>query len=353
MANINEGDVIEGIFAIAVALFLSDDKIVKNKLNVIRTKIDPSLFDSGRVRIEIGKMIQKSLSKRPPDFFNVNLEVRLKKTNVTGAFGKQFEMLYKKASDIGDLDKKIDQIISSQTGASWAGKMSAAKNTFLSNNVGEIVTFDVVADGIAGESTGGDIKADIEVKIFATTKRAPKKIIFDDTLSYSIKSQSVTVANLSPYNGMKSIAKALKLEWKDITKYEVLEKTAKTEAEKAHKFKVIIMMYNELKKLILAKGEGISNDAYSFLQKSIFGSDLAEVVDIRSGSVKEITLEYFEQLRKTVKLKPMTRGDNLVFVDAKTDTPIFQLRTRLRPPPAARGAGEAKFLLEVGRGIYD
>jgi len=36
-----------------------------------------------------------------------------------------------------------------------------------------------------------------------------------------------------------------------------------------------------------------------------------------------------------------------VFVDKKTKAPIFQIRTKLR-----ESANEAKFYLEVGKGIY-
>ena len=85
-----------------------------------------------------------------------------------------------------------------------------------------------------------------------------------------------------------------------------------------------------------------------FLAKSIFGSDLADVVDVQSGTVKEITVDYYNELRKNVTLIAKSNGNNLVFADKKTDVAIFQIRTKLRPPPA----NEAKFYLEVGKGIY-
>ena len=85
-----------------------------------------------------------------------------------------------------------------------------------------------------------------------------------------------------------------------------------------------------------------------FLSKSIFGSDLSDVVDVNSSGLKEITVEYFNNLRKTVQLTATASGNNLVFKDKKTNVPIFQIRTKLRPPPA----NEAKFYLEVGKGIY-
>jgi len=348
MAGYNEGDIIEGIFAIAIALYVRDDKIDKKKLNEIRTKIEPVEFDKGRVMVAIAKNVKKQYPGKPADTFNVNLEIRLKRASTGVAFGKDFKPVYTKSKDIGNIDKKIDSFIKSQNGSSWQTKIKAAKDKFLMNNVSEIVTFNVIADGIAGESSGGDIKADITLEIYAQTSKQ-KKSIFKEKISFSLKSESVTVANLSPYQGMKDIAEAFKLEWKDITKYEVLKRSAKTDTEKKQKFKTIEAMYTELKSLIKKNKANISSKAYDFLSKSIFGSDMANVVDIQKGVVKEITPEYFNMLKNNVKLDVVENGNNLVFVDAKTKTPIFQIRTKLRPPPA----NEAKFYLEVGKGIYN
>jgi hypothetical protein len=115
---------------------------------------------------------------------------------------------------------------------------------------------------------------------------------------------------------------------------------------------MIEAMFDELKTMIKANKSTISTKAFDFLEKSIFGSDYADVVDITKGGVKEITKEYFDILKKNVKLDVQEKGGTIVFVDSKTKTPIFQLRTKLRPPPAANGAGEAKFYLEVGKGVY-
>ena len=75
---------------------------------------------------------------------------------------------------------------------------------------------------------------------------------------------------------------------------------------------------------------------------------MATVVDIQENKVKEITPEYFEILKSRVEFQIEAKGNNLVFNDKKSGKPIFQIRTKLRPPPA----NEAKFYLEVGKGIY-
>ena len=156
-----------------------------------------------------------------PDIFNVNLMIRLKEASVTGAYGKEYKMKYAKSADIGNIGRKLDNLIESAepSKSSYAKKLFDARNQFLKNTQQETVTFNVIADGIAGESSGGQIKGDVTVDIEAVTSKGKSKI-FSQSIPFSLKSESVTVANLSPYNGMLDIAKAFGLEWKDVEKYD-------------------------------------------------------------------------------------------------------------------------------------
>jgi len=348
--KINEGDVIEGIFTIGLALFIVDGKVDKTKLNKIRTQIDTKLFNTGRFKMVVASAVTRKKGSRPPDIFNVGFEMRLKPESVVGAFGKDYDAIYYKSSnDIGHIDKKIDQLIKSIDYGSYSRRVTTIVNQFLDNNVGEVVDFTVIADGIAGESSGGAIKGDVSLDIYATAKGKTKKI-HGGTIPFSLKSESVTVANLSPYRGMLDIAKALNIEWDAKTKYERLSKSFNGPTEQAAKFQMITSMYNDLKKEIIVKStsQTFTKDALTFLGKGIFGDDLADVVDIQRGKVKEITTQYFKQIEKQAILYVVEKGNNLVFMDKQTQAPIFQIRTKLRPPPA----NEAKFYLEVGSGVY-
>jgi hypothetical protein len=349
MAKLNEGDVIEGIFTIALSLYLAYNKVEKNQLNKIRTKVDTKMFSTGRFKYTIAENIKRQNKKKPPDFFNVAFEMRLKPESVSGAFDKEYNVLYKSSKDVGSIDKKINQLIASINNASFARKVDAAVMNFLNNNYGEVVTFTVVADGIEGESSGGEVKGDVKLEIYAQRKGSSKKIL-SEALPFSLKSESVTVANLSPYRGMLDFASAMKIKWDAKEKYIRLSKPFNGPAEQKSKFQLITAMYGDLKKQVIKKSKdpSFSKTAFMFLRKSIFGSDLAHVVDVTSGGVKEITPEYFDSLQKTTKLGVEERGNNLVFFDTKTKNPVFQIRTKLRPPPA----NEAKFYLEVGKLIY-
>lgn len=349
MAKLNEGDVIEGIFTIALSLYLAYGKVNKTELNKIRTKIDTKMFTTGRFKYIVVQNHLRQKGKNPPDFFNVGFEMRLKPESVVGAFDKEYDILYKSSKDIGKIDKKIDKLIAALGTASFAKKAAGAVNSFLDNNYGEEVTFLVISDGIAGESSGGEIKGDVTLEVHAVRKGSTKKLAVG-SLPFSLKSESVTVANLSPYNGMLDIADALNIKWTAKEEYIRLSKPFFGPEEQKAKFELITSLYNDLKTEIIKESNKpqFTKNALDFLSKSIFGSDLSDVVDVSSTGLKEITVEYFNNLRKTVQLTATLNGNNLVFKDKKTNLPIFQIRTKLRPPPA----NEAKFYLEVGKGIY-
>jgi hypothetical protein len=349
VAKLNEGDVIEGIFTIALSLYLAYGKVDKNELNKIRTKIDTKMFSTGRFKYSVVENYMRQKGKNPPDFFNVGFEMRLKPESVVGAFDKEYEVLYKSSKDIGNINKKIDKLIEATTTANFVKRAAGAVNYFLDNNYGEVVTFMVISDGIAGEASGGELKGDVTLEVHAVRKGSTKKLIAG-SLPFSLKSESVTVANLSPYNGMLDIADALGIKWTAKEDYVRLSKPFFGPVEQKAKFELITSLYNDLKTEIIKESNKpqFTKNALDFLSKSIFGSDLSDVVDVNSSGLKEITVEYFNNLRKTVQLTAVSNGNNLVFKDKKTDVPIFQIRTKLRPPPA----NEAKFYLEVGKGIY-
>jgi len=348
MAKLNEGDVIEGIFTIGLSLYIAYGKIDKNKLNKIRTGIDPIMFANGRVRQFVAKNITRQLPKKPADIFNVGFEMRLKPESVSGAFGKSYQVLYESSKDVGDIDNKINQLVRSIENTRFGKQAQSAIDEFLKNNKPEIVDFIVVADGIAGESSGGEIKGDVTLDVYVKTKATNKKI-HRMSIPFSLKSGSVTVANLSPYNGMLSIAAGLGIKWDAKEKYVRLAKPFSGPKEQKEKFRLIQLMYSDLQKEIksISNSGTFTKNAFSFLRKSIFGSDLANVVDIRGGQIKEITVEYFDALTKITKLDIESKGNNIVFINKQTKVPIFQLRTKLR-----KEANEAKFYLEVGSGIY-
>jgi len=157
--KINEGDVMEGIFSIACALYLAYGKIEKTKLNSLRTKIEPAQFRDKRISLPVLKpMIVNK------DTLSVDLEIRLKPGSVSGAFGKDFALYVTKSSDIGKIGDKINTLIAKAASSAYLKKLKTLKDKYILNNKAEILKFRVIADGVEGEQSGGEIKGDVMTK---------------------------------------------------------------------------------------------------------------------------------------------------------------------------------------------
>lgn len=193
--KLNEGDVMEGIFAICLADLFAHNNIDKGRVNRIRRRIDPELFRDGRFSEEVWRVKDGS----PKDNVGVTLNMRLKYNSTNMAFGSNYEPLYNSSSDIGNLDKKIGTLIS-YTNTYYRSMLQRVKDSYLKNNQSDEVSIVVDADGIAGESSGGNIKGDLQVRVTINGEQQ-----MNQTMNFSLKSGSKTLANLSPYNGMMDV----------------------------------------------------------------------------------------------------------------------------------------------------
>ncbi len=348
MAKLNEGDVMEGIFSIAISQLFAYGKIDKSKLNSLRTKIDPAMFSTGRFTTTVRKYVDGN----PEDKIQVNLTVRLKPSSVSEAFGPNYELLYKRSSDVGSINEKIDKLIS-QTDTNYKKRIETIKNNFLKNNQSDVVNIDIVADGIAGESSGGMIKGDIDVKVVINGKES-----MDDRLSFSLKSGSKTLANLSPFNGMMDVVSRFGITLKDRKKYEeLLGKTlasAKTSEEKRMKVKIIEELYSEIKNGLKQKSgtQQFSDASYQLFKDSAFGSDLAEVVDVNKTKIKEMNVETINQMQNSKER--VTFNDTNMKFSVKNEV-LFQMRFKKRAEEIGANdyaIKELKFYIEAGPAAY-
>lgn len=351
MAKLNEGDVMEGIFAICLAELFANDTINKTNVNKWRRKIDPSIFRNGRAEIPI----REFKDGRPQDQIKVTLIVRLKYESTNMAFGPNYEPLYAKSSDIGNIDRKIDNLITF-TKTHYQNLIRRTKDSYLKNNKSDKVDIVINADGIAGESSGGDIKGDLEVIV---TMNGVKQL--DRNLNFSLKSGSKTLANLSPFNGMMDILKRFGITLDEEKKYRTVLgeqlAQARTPAEKKLKVDTIKDLYRDtLKALeISSSTQGFKDKAFQLFKDMTFGSDLANVVDIDKSKIKEITVEHINQLQEsTTSVEVQKKADNLKFVIKPLNKELFQLRFKKR----VVGAGEdfqikeLKFYVEAGPAAY-
>lgn len=354
----NEGDVMEGIFAVAVGLYLKDGKVDKQALNKIRTQINPAKFADGKENIVI---IKNRLNKL--DRVSISVSIKLKAKSTAAAFGEDYLPLYTKDSDIGYIDQKINTLINSITSTNFGRAILKAKDNFINNSRAEYIDLFVENDGIEGERSGGLLKGDVSVKLYAFEKANKKKAIGTFNTNYSLKSGSTTVASLSPLNGIKKIYESLGGDVKVFKDYEeALHITPKTPSERTAISEIIINMYKELgKQLVELYNKNhyqFSQAAIDFLIINMHGTDMASIIDIRKSSIKEMNSDYLETMKtiKSLAFKPVVVPNlknviRFINADNPTDTTLantlFQLRLKINT--TSSGTSERKFMIELGK----
>lgn len=342
--SINEGDVIEGIFAIACALYLANGRIEKYKLNAIRTKIEPSKFISGPVTIQIKKPTPIKL-----DFVSVELQVRLKRS-AHAAFGDDAGFYIQKQSDIGKLDEKINTLIRTSTSSGYLQRLKSTMNAYIQNNKSEHIDFVVVADGMEGEKSSGEIKGDVVISLFVKqTGRNNFSIAKPEVISYSLKSKSRTVSNLSVWAGGHKFIKHFSLPDKQIQKYKnILDRNAFTGKEHDFKDQAARNFFQDVFTLLQNKRTSITNDSIDYIQKHVLGSDQATLIEVNEKTIKEIPPEKFDKIRESkIKIKAITNAkrDTIKFVDEKNHRKmLFQIRLKIAP----KTGGKRALLVEIG-----
>ena len=353
MAKLNEGDVMEGVFAIALAQLFAYDRIDKGKLNQIRAQIEPKMFQTGRYET----IVRRFSEGNPRDNIEVKLIVRLKYQSTMDAFGPNFEVLLEKASDVGNIGRKIDTLVA-YTNLKYREKIRRIRNAYLKNNVSDDVAITVTADGIAGETSGGEIKGDLDVDVVINGQS-----YLDERLNFSMKSGSKTLANLSPFNGMMDILRRFGIQLKDEEKYrkilgEVLA-TARTSKEKKLKVQTIRELYSDVQRGLskLSSTPQLKTAAFQLFRDVAFGSDLADVVDVDKTKVKEMTVESINELEKntqSVEISAPPTGGNIKFVVNPLNEVLFQLRFKNRSSEVNGefNIKELKFYVEAGKAAY-
>ena len=369
MASIKQGSVMEGIFAMYCAAYLVDPddgknkKAVENFIDDLRVDttlgklIDKSkksvdykntfpahakpakkhfspitivkgskakiLIKDSEKYLTLSKVLKNSEdyfesigTKGFLDFSQVELKVRVKEAETGAYYGPNLKKLIdeeKKKGKVKDvkyneIKKKMLFLINSKQTAFFRD-LKNAKKRYITNSKNDAVKWTVDADGIAGETSGGDIKQDVTIQIFADGKR-----IIRSELNFSLKSDSVSIHGGGIYNSMPEIfemfegiipsdrVKEGKKYLKSITTQKGHEESSKD-------------AINSVWRLV---GDGIpkshdtslSDHLWGILEKRLFGSSNAykgkmQLLEMNQKELREITQKQFKRLRNSgVKLYP-------------------------------------------------
>ena len=360
MARRNEGDIMEGIFAIGVAELFATGRCTKSKINHVRKQIDSTLFQTGAY---VTKFDENPKAGKDPDHVIVNLKMRLKHGSVWEAYGPNYEMLYKTSHDVGNIDTKLNTLVQ-VLNTKYQQKINEVKKKWLTNHQVDEVIIDVNADGQEGEASGGTIKGDIMVDV-----RMNGDPVMNGPMSFSMKSGSSTLANLSPYNGMVDLIGTFGATLPNEEKYRVTLgdtlRFARSQEQKRMKFNLLNELYaetmNSLLKANSSKKTQFKKAAFDLFKSAAFGEDMAHVVDIDKTKIKEIDPDHIDELQNkcvSIDLRRAKDGGlqfHMIGGQIKKSH-LFFLRFKKRPPTISPSGDveikELKFYIINGPGAY-
>lgn len=394
-----EGSVIEGIFAMYCALVLIDpddgsdiDKIklkIRNmRLNTqlrqeirggktSRTvefhKLYPKDDDFGMEVVDANPQQYKHMSAgekyfvvqgrrqttgpggytAPPDFIQVKLDVTLKASEVERAYGMVLKDNFGESGDFGKIAEKVDTLLKAKH-SQFFRQLVVAKNRFLKNKTTDVVQYNVIADGIGGESTGGAIKSDVLIRIVANGQS-----ILKYNINFSLKSDAVTVENIGLIRGANEVYDMFEGGLSGRAKAQAkmfidqINETAKGDSEakikKGTVNRVALTALFEVIKNNLPTGTSRTNEYYDYLEKAAFGKDKASIVIADKNKLKQMTPDYIKYLRtygnngKPLLLEvKATAGDIRFAPPGQSKEFLFKLRLK------SEHGTIAKMMLDVG-----
>ena len=369
MSNIKQGSVMEGIFAMYCAAYLVDPEDGKNK-NAVEKFIDDlrvdttlgQLIDKSKksvdynntfpahakpakkhfspITIVTGKKAKTLIkdsekystlskvlkntddyfesigTKNFLDFSQVELKVRVKEAETGAYYGPNLKKLLAEEAKKGkvvdtkynDIKKKMLYLINNNQTAFFRD-LKNAKQRYIKNNKNDVVKWTVDADGIAGETSGGSIKQDVTIQIFANGKR-----IIRSELNFSLKSDSVSIHGGGIYNSMPEIFEMFEgiISRSKVNEGKKYLKSITTEKGHEETSKDAI---NAVWRLV---GEGIpkgvntklSDHFWDILERRLFGDRNSyegniQLLEMNKKELREITREQFTKLKNSgVKLYP-------------------------------------------------
>ena len=244
------------------------------------------------------------------DFSQVELKVRVKEAETGLYYGPNIKKLLEQEAKTGKVaDKKYNEIkkkmlfLINNNQTAFFKDLKNAKRKYITNSKNDAVRWTVDADGIAGETSGGSIKQDVTIQIFADGKR-----ILRSELNFSLKSDSVSIHGGGIYNSMPEIFEMFEgiLSASRVTEGKKYLKSITTKKGHEETSKAAI---NSLWRLV---GTGIpttpntklSDHFWGILEKRLFGSSTAyqgkiQVLEMNQAELREVTQKQFKKLRNS------------------------------------------------------
>ena len=170
-------------------------------------KLSPKYTTLERVLKNTERYFETVGEKGYIDFSQVELKVRVKEAETGEYYGHNLKKLIDQEAAKGEVKdtkyKSIKQkmiLLIKNRESQFFKDLKATKERYLKNSKSDVVKWTVDADGIGGETSGGEVKQDVTIQIFADGKR-----ILNKELNFSLKSDSVSVHGGGVYNTLPAI----------------------------------------------------------------------------------------------------------------------------------------------------
>ena len=396
------GDAMEGIFAIAVALYIADGKIDVAKLNAIRKRVIVKPKEPFQTMVDSnlaadGWIANKLPHIQPGNKLAVKVVINLKATTKT-AFGP-------KSQPIPNIESTIDTMTKQIAGTKAVKRIEAFIIKVLTNRSPDDITFYVVADGSQTSSGKDEIKGDVMLRVEAKSN-TPVPEDIEAPVRFSIKTNTKSVAQLSIFTAILRIGNFFGLPFtkglehmssfpdvggsKSGKVWELIHGQFHQQSQDPNHLMYYVRnlltaqdrMYGNknpesteaLSTAVMEQGWMLVNKAtevletqiqkkdatydfskrtFDFLVREIFGSDDADVIKLLPGSISEISKEDYEELRKNYTVEMAVVGDEMKFTGVHKITGKRDILFTLTPEiTVSAGQRVMRFVVELGPLLY-
>ena len=260
--------------------------------------------------------VNKDNNLNYPDFSEVYLDVKVKEAETGGQMGANLAALWegvaadqerwdtssKQMDAYASLKTKSSQLITGSQGTTFYAKLVRAKTLFLRNNRSDFIRYEVLADGITGEVTGGEVKQDVTLEVIANGRR-----LISETLNFSMKSDVKTFNNAGIYQGIQDLYDFFIKYIDDKGGASELKDKIRIAGQSKMNPVDVVTLYTAIVHGVRDNGGVDTSDSdqwWSIFKKQVFGigySGSIQIVDIRREQIKELTPEYVDYLQAPVK----------------------------------------------------
>jgi hypothetical protein len=370
--GLNLGETMEGIFAIAVGAYIANGKLDVDTINNIRSS---SSFSGGKGKVAIQSNISSNanligIQADPEDKITVSVEINLRSKNVDGMFGDDLDPNTKVDALVASVVNKVPNLSTIKKIHSFI------VDILTNNKPDDIEFVVVADGSGASAAKGGFIKGDVKLDIHARTKTSiPQEIKGTLSFSLKTGEDAKTVSNLSIFGGILKMGQHYNLEFvegisKDIEftgKYKDTQKLVYDHPDKwtdEEHFISYLRKYLLIQDSFLSKKDdefegggaerrvqqmtaelthlktllkkfieaftrdikGIDSDVFTaepharlfasktfdFIQREIFGTDIAEYIHVTDSDIKEIKKADIENMKYEYVVKVESEPNGIV-----------------------------------------